>query len=284
MFEHPLCIIAIPAYNEERFILEALKSVQSQTIADFKAVISDNASTDGTYDICKEFCAGDDRFVCVRQPENIGSSANFQWLLDNTGSKYFAMLGSHDMLHPQFVEKHLKAMEADQTLALSYANTRCVNESSEFIENRDGGKPHRIADTPAQRYRATFWRPGAGEAINSFFRRDALKGSYTWPVASPDKVVLCHAAYWGPFKKIDEILYIRRVLLARTNSAEAKMRRITGKPNSRRSRMEPIRIFRKEFASLERSRLERFFLDVMLCTRLARQYKTDLIRWLTGRY
>ena len=284
MIEHPLCIIAIPTYNGERFIPEALKSVQSQTVADFKVVISDDASTDRTYDICKEFCAGDDRFVCIRQPENISSSANFQWLLDNTRSKYFVWLGGHDMLHPQFVEKHLKAMEADQTLALSYANTRCINESSEFIENRDGGKPHRIADTPAQRYRETFWRPGKGEAINMFFRREALKGSCMRPVASPDKIVLSRAAYWGPFNKIDEVLYIRRVLLSRTNNAEAKMRRITGKKKLRRSRLEPLLVFRQEFASLERSRLERFLLDAMLCARLARQYKTDLFRWLAGRY
>src|SRR5262249_3982394 len=48
-------------YNGENFVAEAIQCVLSQTFRDWELVISDNASTDRTVEICREFAVSDDR-------------------------------------------------------------------------------------------------------------------------------------------------------------------------------------------------------------------------------
>jgi len=53
--------IGMPVYNGEKYIREALDSLLAQTFADFELVISDNASTDGTEAICRNYAEQDAR-------------------------------------------------------------------------------------------------------------------------------------------------------------------------------------------------------------------------------
>ena len=46
--------IGLPVYNGERFLQESLDALLAQTWTDFELVISDNASTDATADICRD--------------------------------------------------------------------------------------------------------------------------------------------------------------------------------------------------------------------------------------
>ena len=63
----PPVTIGLPVYNGERFLPNALASIRGQTFADFRLVVSDNASTDRTVDIVEEHAAQDERksFSCV---------------------------------------------------------------------------------------------------------------------------------------------------------------------------------------------------------------------------
>lgn len=65
MFQHSKVVIGIPVFNEENYIAQTLKSLQNQSYHDFIAVISDNASTDHSGLICREFCERDSRFVYI---------------------------------------------------------------------------------------------------------------------------------------------------------------------------------------------------------------------------
>jgi len=56
----------MPVYNGERYLKAALDSVLAQTFRDFELIISDNASTDATEEICREYAARDPR---IRIPE-----------------------------------------------------------------------------------------------------------------------------------------------------------------------------------------------------------------------
>ncbi len=51
----PVVGVGMPVYNGERFLAEAIESVLRQSFADFELVISDNASTDRTEEICRSF-------------------------------------------------------------------------------------------------------------------------------------------------------------------------------------------------------------------------------------
>ena len=53
--------IGLPVYNGDKFIHNAINSLLNQTFTDFEFVISDNASTDQTETICREYEKKDKR-------------------------------------------------------------------------------------------------------------------------------------------------------------------------------------------------------------------------------
>jgi glycosyltransferase involved in cell wall biosynthesis len=78
MTAKPLISIGMPAYNGEQYIRKALDSLLAQDYGNFELIISDNASTDATLQICREYAEKDQRIrVCV-QSRNIGPIANFR--------------------------------------------------------------------------------------------------------------------------------------------------------------------------------------------------------------
>ncbi|WNC85999.1 glycosyltransferase family 2 protein [Thermosynechococcus sp. QKsg1] len=93
----PKVSIGMPVYNGAKFIREALDSLLAQTFTDFELIISDNASTDETEAICREYAAKDKRIRYVRQAQNLGAMANFKYVLDEARGEYF-MWAAHDDL------------------------------------------------------------------------------------------------------------------------------------------------------------------------------------------
>jgi len=94
----PKVSIGMPVYNGEPFIREALDSLLAQTFTDFELIISDNASTDGTEAICREYAARDARIRYVRQAENRGVGANFKFVLEEAVGGYFMWTAVDDRL------------------------------------------------------------------------------------------------------------------------------------------------------------------------------------------
>lgn len=84
----PRVSIGMPVYNGDPFIRGALDSLLAQTFTDFELIISDNASTDRTEAICREYAARDIRIRYVRQTENRGAKANFEFVLDKAVGLY----------------------------------------------------------------------------------------------------------------------------------------------------------------------------------------------------
>jgi glycosyltransferase involved in cell wall biosynthesis len=70
----PQVSIGLPVYNCENFLAAALDSLVTQTFTDFELIISDNASTDGTSDICRDYAAKDPRIRYFRSEVNRGAA------------------------------------------------------------------------------------------------------------------------------------------------------------------------------------------------------------------
>ena len=103
----PKVSIGMPVYNGSPFIREALDSLLNQTFTDFELIISDNASTDETESICREYAAKDPRIRYVRQPENRGALLNFQFVLDEAVGEYFMWAAADDMWSSEWIEELL---------------------------------------------------------------------------------------------------------------------------------------------------------------------------------
>ena len=74
----PRASIAVPVYNGDNYVEYALQTALAQTYADFEIVISDNASTDRTEEICRRFVESDSRVHYYRSEVNRGVYWNFR--------------------------------------------------------------------------------------------------------------------------------------------------------------------------------------------------------------
>ena len=109
----PAVSIGMPVYNGERSIRLALDSLRAQTFSNFELIISDNASTDGTEAICREYAARDNRIKYLRQSTNLGVGANFKFVLDVAQGEYFMWAACDDIRSSDFIEVNAAFLAAN---------------------------------------------------------------------------------------------------------------------------------------------------------------------------
>jgi glycosyltransferase involved in cell wall biosynthesis len=128
----PAVSIGMPVYNGAKYIREALDSLLAQSFTDFELIISDNASTDATTEICQEYAKKDGRIRYILQTENIGPTANFQLVLSEGQGRYFMWAAHDDRWSSNFLELTVAVLENDLGCDLAFSN---------FIErDLDSGK------------------------------------------------------------------------------------------------------------------------------------------------
>src|ERR687886_314645 len=93
----PLVTMGMPVRNGERYVEEALRSLLAQSFGDFEIVISDNASTDRTGAICRDYAAMDRRIRYRRQAANIGLANNLNAVVEMAYGRYFLMTHYDDI-------------------------------------------------------------------------------------------------------------------------------------------------------------------------------------------
>jgi glycosyltransferase involved in cell wall biosynthesis len=116
----PRVSIGMPVYNGQDAVRKALDTLLVQTFSDFELIVSDNASTDATGDICREYAARDRRIQYIRQAENLGAARNFEFVLARAQAEYFMWAAHDDYWHPEFLRKCLAAHEQDALLPVVF--------------------------------------------------------------------------------------------------------------------------------------------------------------------
>ncbi|MEW6140988.1 MAG: glycosyltransferase family 2 protein [Thermodesulfobacteriota bacterium] len=132
-YKTPEISVALPVYNGERHMREAIESVLSQTFDDLELVIVDNASSDSTWEICQEYSRLDERVHTYRNTTNIGSYRNFARALQLTRGNYFLWLAHDDILEETYLAKCHSFLSSHPDYWCCYANTIVISpESSEL--------------------------------------------------------------------------------------------------------------------------------------------------------
>ncbi len=103
----PKVSILIPVYNRENFIAECIESALAQTYSDIEVVVVDNASTDGTWEICQKYAEKDQRVRIFRNDNNLGPVKNWKRCFDEACGHYGKILFSDDLIESDFLEKTL---------------------------------------------------------------------------------------------------------------------------------------------------------------------------------
>lgn len=118
--EQPLVTVTIPVYNGEPFLRECLDSVLAQTYQNWRLVIVDNASTDGSGEISEEYARRDARVRVIHNESLIPALENHNRMLTflDAEAKYCKPLMADDWLYPDCLEKMVAAAEAEPTVGL----------------------------------------------------------------------------------------------------------------------------------------------------------------------
>jgi len=94
----------MPVYNGERFLCRAIDSILAQTFTDFELIISNNASTDGTSEMCRGYAARDARVRYIAHAVNRGAAWNVNHVVTLARAPYFTWAHADDMRAPRQVE------------------------------------------------------------------------------------------------------------------------------------------------------------------------------------
>ena len=130
----PLVSIGMPVYNGERFIRPALDSLLAQMHRDFELLISDNASTDATPEICSTYAARDSRLNYSRLDTHIDAISNFDRVLRLARGEYFMWAAADDLWEPSFLSTLLTLLQGAPEAVLAFSVFDTVNEHGETIQ------------------------------------------------------------------------------------------------------------------------------------------------------
>jgi glycosyltransferase involved in cell wall biosynthesis len=125
--------IGLPVYNRARYVGATIESILAQTFSDFELIISDNASTDGTAEICQEYGRLDKRIIYYRNVANIGAAKNFNRVFELATGEYFKWVASDDICLPTFIERCVDALDHDRGAVLAYPRAKCIDEHGQIV-------------------------------------------------------------------------------------------------------------------------------------------------------
>lgn len=210
----PKVSIGLPVFNGEKFLSLAIESVLSQEFGDLELIIADNASTDGTAEICRRYADQDQRVKYVRHPKNIGAARNYNYVFHCGRGEYFNWLASDDLMRPGFLRACLDGFEASPPSSiLVYPNFDFMDEQGAIIEGRNRRSANTTSPSPVERLDHVINSRGYMIAIFGLFRRDLLRRTRLIDsFASSDFVLLAECALLGPIIRLEgDPLFLRRL-------------------------------------------------------------------------
>lgn len=213
----PRVSIGVPVYNGATLIRECLECLAGQTYGDFEVLISDNASTDGTSEICAEFAERDKRFRHVRHETTSDALSNFLYVQANTDGELFLWRAFDDLSSPDYFAGLVSVMESRPSAGLAVARVR---------QDFGGRKPDRIVAYPADdnggRLRRILTQMFRAEAcwIYGLWRREAIENTlsasrskFADPWAA-DHLMLFHVALQDALRGTDRGEFRQRIIVS----------------------------------------------------------------------
>ena len=206
----PRVSIAMPVYNGERFMAQAVDSMLAQTYEDFELIIVDNCSTDRTEELSRDYVARDRRVRYVRNERNIGGPANFRRSFELCSGEYHKWSTADDYWAPTIVEKGVALLDADPELVLAFSRTKVVDADGNLIRDYDDHL-HLMQDSPSSRFRRVLETTSLCHAQLGILRRSVmLKTQLMGSELASDIRFVAEMSLYGKFAVIPEYLFYRR--------------------------------------------------------------------------
>lgn len=123
----PLVTVLVPSYNGGKFLRQSLDSILAQTYANLEIILLDDASSDDTPEIAREYRA---RITYVRQPSNLGQFDNVNDGIARASGEFISVFHADDIYLPQIVEREVAYLGAHPEVGAVFASDIFIDAQS----------------------------------------------------------------------------------------------------------------------------------------------------------
>jgi glycosyltransferase involved in cell wall biosynthesis len=223
-----LVSIGMPVYNGEKYIRKALDSLLAQDYESFELIISDNASTDRTWEICQEYAGRDSRIRLHQNEQNLGARVNFDIVLGLARGKYFMWAAADDYWYERFVSALAEELERHEDAGVAMCAVDLINEDgapTSTVRFTGADDPNRknyyqmfLAICSPVKKKYNFY-------IYGLFRTELLRKTFpTLPAEhNVDRIFVGLIALAARFRYLDEILHTRLVRASRSRTGAGQL-------------------------------------------------------------
>ncbi len=216
--DFPLVSIGMPLYNEARFVEDSLNSILAQDYPHLEIIISDNASTDGTLDICQRLVDGRTDITLHEFESNQGATENGRHVLRLAKGKYFMWVSGHDLWASNLVSECVALLETTPSAIIAFGSSVWIDEDGHQLPNFFGYTDTRGMN-PIARFFTVFW--GNMNPILGLIRKSALDQSHPMlSIVGSDLILLSKLVLKGDFVHASRTHWQRREFRHESNHAE----------------------------------------------------------------
>jgi glycosyltransferase involved in cell wall biosynthesis len=135
MTSEPLVSVLMPVYNEESYVSEAIESVQNQSYSNWELIVVDDASTDNTYEMVRQYADGDNRIQLLRNKVNKGIVETRNRLLEEIDdeTRYIALCDGDDVMLPERLQTQARYLDANEDIVLVGSDVILIDDDSEQV-------------------------------------------------------------------------------------------------------------------------------------------------------
>lgn len=207
----PRVSIGLPVYNGKRYLSETINSVLAQDFGDWELLVSDNASTDRTGEICRGYAARDARIRYFRHDRNLGAGPNYDSCFHRARGTYFKWAAHDDCLAPDYLSKTVAALDAAPDAVLCTVGITEIGPHGEVLRTYRNSFPGVSSPSAAARFGAVIHARHQCEDFFGLYRRAALVGSGLHDnYSGSDRVLLAEMALRGPWVSVPDLLFLHR--------------------------------------------------------------------------
>jgi glycosyltransferase involved in cell wall biosynthesis len=209
MAKKPKVSIGLAVYNGEEYLEEAIQSILAQTYTDFELIISDNASTDRTFEISQKYANIDNRIRYFKNKSNIGGANNENLTFKKARGEYFRWAAHDDICEPNLLEELVKVLDHQPSVVLAYSKIIQIDDNGNTIGFLEYGKAN--SNNPYERFKdLSAWGHDC-EVTYGLMRSDVmrltdLQRNYT----DSDRTFLCELSFYGRLHQVPKYLFKKR--------------------------------------------------------------------------
>ena len=207
----PRVSIGLPVYNGENYLREALDSILAQTYSDFELIISDNASTDSTPQICQAYANKDQRIRYYRTEKNLGAAWNFNNVFHLSQGDYFKWAAHDDKIAHDYISKCVEVLDKDDSIILCNSKAEFIDKHGKIIADYIISPKKANSQKPQDRFGfLIFYDHWCFDVFGLIRSKDLRKTSLIKAYPGSDRVLLAELGIIGRFYEIPEYLFFNR--------------------------------------------------------------------------